>query len=126
MVAFGVAGNAFKCVDATNADVQVVGVAELLDGFGVAVGHLALLGQLQRTVRGLLGQLDGPAGGFGVARCVVDGSQRNQSGDDGERSATYSVGRGREILLRQLGYVNVEVDGPSGAGAQNPDETSEK
>ena len=44
----GVAGHPLEGVDAADAHVELVR-AELLDGLGVAVGHLALLGQLERA-----------------------------------------------------------------------------
>jgi hypothetical protein len=47
MISGGVAGDALQGIDASDAHVELVG-AELLDCFGVAVGDLALLGQLER------------------------------------------------------------------------------
>jgi len=50
VVSRGVAGDAFDGVDAADAHVELV-PAELLDGLGIAVGHLPLLSQLERAPR---------------------------------------------------------------------------
>ena len=50
VVSLGVDGDALKGVDAAQAHVEFIGGAELLDGLGVAVGELALLGEPVSTV----------------------------------------------------------------------------
>jgi hypothetical protein len=44
VVSCGVAGDALQCEDAADTHVELIG-AELLDCFGVAVGHLPFAGQ---------------------------------------------------------------------------------
>jgi hypothetical protein len=48
MVFCGITGNPLEAVDTADAHVELVR-AELVDGLGVAIGHLSLLGQLERA-----------------------------------------------------------------------------
>jgi hypothetical protein len=54
VVSRGVAGDALQRVDTADPYIKLLG-AELLDGLGVAVGHLSLLGQLVAAPLPLVG-----------------------------------------------------------------------
>jgi hypothetical protein len=92
MVAGRIPGDAFQRVDAADADVEFVG-AQVLDGLGIAVGHLPLLGQQGRPAGRLLAMLQHPASGVGVPGGVVDRDDRQQAGRNSQDPAADRIER---------------------------------